>query len=200
MDKTCMIEITSRRACRHFSDDIVDAEKLYSVLEAGRLAPSGFGLEPWRFLVMEKGTTHSHVARACFGQSAVVTAPVLIVLVARAAALQPDDNYVREQLLAEAEGSDLGPIMAAYRAFYDADAIASWAVGQCQIAAAFMMLEAEHQQLATCPIGGFEEQSLVKAVNLPDGDRPALVLALGRCVDKPGARVRRPFEDIVSYR
>jgi nitroreductase len=199
MDKSCMIEITRRRACRHFSDDRVDPEKLRSVLEAGRLAPSGFGLEPWRFLVIEAGALHAGVAHACFDQSPAVTAPVLIVLVARVAALHPDGDYVHVQLLAEAGGGDLKPVMDAYRGFFDADAIAAWAVGQCQIAAAFMMLEAEHQNLVTCPIGGFDEQALAKALDLPDGEKPALVLALGRCVDTPGPRVRRSSEEIITY-
>jgi nitroreductase len=199
MDKNCLIEITTRRACRHFSNDSLEMKTLRSVLEAGRQAPSGFGLEPWRFLVVEKEELRSHVARACFEQPPAATAPVLIVLVARVAALQPDSGYVREQLLAEAGGSDPAPVMEAYRAFYQSGDIASWAVGQCQIAAAFMMLEAVHQQLATCPVGGFDEQALAKAVHLPDGEKPALVLALGRCADKPGNRTRRAIEEIVTY-
>lgn len=199
MDKDCMTEITNRRACRHFSNDSVEAEKLRCVLEAGRLAPSGFGLEPWRFLVLDKTPLRTGVADACFNQSPVSTAPVLIVIVARVAVLHPDSGYVLQQLTAEAGGADPVPVMEGYRAFYESGDIASWALGQCQIAASFMMLEAVHHELATCPIGGFDEALLKKAISLPDGETPSLVLALGSCADKPGPRMRRAAEDVIAF-
>lgn len=194
-----MTEITGRRACRHFSSDRVGAEKLRSVLEAGRLAPSGFGLEPWRFLVIENGPLRRPAEEACFNQPPVTTAPLLIVIAAQVAVLRPDSDYVRRQLAAEAGSADTAPVLDAYRAFYQAGDITSWAIGQCQIAAAFMMLEAVHQQLATCPIGGFEDGALRKAIDLPEGEMPALVLALGHCDDTPGPRRRRAAEEIVTY-
>jgi nitroreductase len=199
MDKNCLIEITGRRACRHFSTDRVDGEKLRSVLEAGRLAPSGFGLEPWRFLVVEREPLRTGIAEACFNQSPAATAPVLIVIAARVRVLDPDNDYVLQQLTAEAGGADPALVMEAYQGFHESGGIAHWAVGQCQIAASFMMLEAVHQGLATCPIGGFDEASLRKAVSLPEGELPALVLALGNCVDKPGPRMRREAEDVIAY-
>ena len=194
-----MTEISNRRACRRFSNASVEGEKLRCVLEAGRLAPSGFGLEPWRFLVVDKTQLRTELADACFNQSPAATAPVLIVIVARVAVLHPDSDYVLQQLTAEAGGADPAPVMEGYRAFYESADIAPWAVGQCQIAASFMMLEAVHQQLATCPIGGFDEALLRKVISLPDGETPALVLALGTCADKPGPRRRRATEDVIAY-
>ena len=199
MDKDCMTEIASRRACRRFSNDRVEGRKLRNVLEAGRLAPSGFGLEPWRFLVVDKTPLRTELAKACFNQSPATTAPVLIVIVARVAMLHPERGYVLQQLAAEAGEADPAIVMEGYRAFYEYADIAAWALGQCQIAASFMMLEAVHQQLATCPIGGFDEALLRAALSLPDGETPALVLALGSCVDKPGPRRRRPAEDVIAY-
>ena len=199
MSINCMIEISMRYACRRFTSDGVPHEALRSVLEAGRLAPSGFGLEPWRFLVARENALRARVAEACFSQPAAATAPVLIVLVALADALRPESGFVKQQLEAEAGDSDPAPVMETYRAFHDSADIGAWAAGQCQIAAAFMMLEATHQALATCPIGGFDEAGLGAALDLPAGERPVLVLALGHCADAPGARCRRGFAEVVTY-
>jgi nitroreductase len=194
-----MSEISTRNACRRFTSQQVQYESLRVVLEAGRLAPSGFGLEPWRFLVVQEASLREQVAEACFGQAPAATAPVLIVLVALVEALRPDSGFVKRQLEAEAGDGDPAPIMQTYREFYTSADIAPWAAGQCQIAAAFMMLEAVHQQLATCPIGGFDEQKLAVALNLPPGEKPALVLALGYCADKQGTRRRRAFAEVITY-
>ena len=195
----CMIEISTRYACRRFAAQDVEYELLRAVLEAGRLAPSGFGLEPWRFLVVQETSLREQVAEACFSQAPASTAPVLIVLVALVEALHPDTAFVKRQLEVEAGEGDPAPVMETYRAFYESADIAAWAVGQCQIAAAFMMVEAVHQQLATCPIGGFDEQKLTTALNLLAGEKPALVLALGYCADPQGARHRRAVAEVVRY-
>jgi nitroreductase len=194
-----MIEISTRYACRRFAAHEVRYESLRSVLEAGRLAPSGFGLEPWRFLVVQETSLRKQVAEACFNQPPVATAPVLIVLVALVEALRPGSGFVKRQLEAEAGDGDPAPVMETYRVFCESADIVPWAVGQCQIAAAFMMLEAVHQQLATCPIGGFDEQKLATELQLPVGEKPALVLALGHCADQQGTRRRRTLAEVIAY-
>ncbi len=199
MSTNCMSEIIARHACRHFTSQQVQHELLRSVLEAGRLAPSGFGLEPWRFLSVKEATLRKQVAEACFSQAPAATAPVLIVLVALVESLRPGNRFVKRQLEAEAGDGDPALVMDAYRALYESTDIALWAVGQCQIAAAFMMLEAVHQQLATCPIGGFDEQKLALALNLPAGEKPALVLALGHCAQPQGERRRRASAEVIAH-
>jgi len=42
-----------------------------------------------------------------------------------------------------------------------------------------MLLQAAHLGLGSCPIGGFDEAALSAAMTLPQGEIPALVIALG---------------------
>ena len=44
--------VKARYSCRNFKDSTMDAKVLENILEAGRLAPSSLGLEPWRFYVV----------------------------------------------------------------------------------------------------------------------------------------------------
>jgi nitroreductase len=194
MPLTLLDSIQQRYACRQFvAGQAVSSGELALLLEASRLAPSAFGLEPWRFVSVD-AAQRAAVARACYDQPAVTTAAELIAIVAVVAVLDPDSDYVRARFEAEARGGDLAPVYEAYRAFYRADSIAAWAQGQCNFAAAHMLLQAAHMGLGSCPIGGFEPDALATALALPKGETPALLIALGHCSNKAPERLRKALD------
>ena len=192
MQPALLHAIQQRYACREFvADQSVSLGELALVLEAGRLAPSAFGLEPWRFITVTDKTERAAIVHACHDQPAAATAAAFIVIVALVTALDPDSDYVRGQFKAEARGEDPAPIYDAYRAFHRAGSVADWAQGQCNFAAAHMLLQAAHLGLGSCPIGGFDAAALAAALKLPPGGSPALVIALGRCAHAAPQRLRK---------
>ncbi|MFZ3040431.1 MAG: nitroreductase family protein [Thiobacillus sp.] len=192
MQPALLDAIQQRYACRKFvADQPVSLGELALLLEAGRLAPSAFGLEPWRFITVTDGVERAAIAHACHDQPAAATAAAFIVIVALVAALNPDSAYVRKQFKAEARDGDPAPIHDAYRAFH-AESMAEWAKGQCNFAAAHMLLQATHLKLGSCPIGGFDAAALSTAIRLSAGESPALVIALGRCAHAAPQRLRKP--------
>lgn len=192
MQPALLDAIQQRYACRKFvADQPVSLGELALLLEAGRLAPSAFGLEPWRFITVTDGVERAAIAHACHDQPAAATAAAFIVIVALVAALNPDSTYVRKQFKAEARDGDPAPIHDAYRAFH-AESMAEWAKGQCNFAAAHMLLQATHLKLGSCPIGGFDAAALSTAIRLSAGESPALVIALGRCAHAAPQRLRKP--------
>lgn len=189
--------LTGRFACRSFTGKAVSDADLQAILEAGRIAPSGFGMEPWRFMVVRTAEARSKATSACFNQPPAATAPVLIAVIALVEALQPDLAYVQARLEAEAGGGPVpDELKAAYRGFYEHADVRNWAIGQCNFAAAQMILQATSLDLATCPIGGFDETALATALNLPAGEVPALLLALGYCADRQGERRRKSMSEM----
>lgn len=192
--------LTGRFACRSFTGKAVSDADLQAILEAGRIAPSGFGMEPWRFMVVRTAEARSRVASTCFNQPPAATAPVLIAVIALVEALQPDSIYVQARLEAEAGGVPVpDELKAAYRGFYEHADVRNWAIGQCNFAAAQMMIQATSLDLATCPIGGFDETVLAAALDIPAGEVPALVLALGYCAGQQGERRRKLISEISEY-
>lgn len=184
--------IQSRFACHDFAPDPAPSpEQLAELIEAGRLAPSAFGLEPWRFVVVTDPGERAAVAHACFDQPTARSAPAFIVVVALVDALDPDSDYVRDRFEAEARGGDPAHIYEAYRGLFESEAIPAWARGQCNFAAAHILLQAAHMGLGSCPIGGFDEAALRAAVGIPAGEVPALVIAVGRCAEGQPERVRK---------
>ncbi len=187
--------IRQRFSCRDFAAGaVLMPDELAVLREAGRLAPSAFGLEPWRFVSVTDAAGRVRVADACFGQPAATTAAAFIVVVALVAALDPDSPYVADRLAAEARGADVTPIRAAYRALYEAAEVETWAVAQCHLAAAHVLLQATHMGLGSCPLGGFDRDALHAALALPAGEVPALAIALGRCRQVAPERLRKPLD------
>ncbi len=184
--------IQQRYACRQFvAGQGVSASELRALREAGRLAPSAFGLEPWRFVSATDAAERAAIARACYDQPAAATAAAFIVIVALVDALDPDSDYVHARFEAETRGQDTTSIYASYRAFHHAEDVSAWARGQCNFAAAHLLLQAAHLGLGSCPIGGFDETALRAALGISSGESPALVIALGRCAYAAPPRIRK---------
>ncbi len=191
--------IGGRFACRKFHGRPVEIHELDLVLEAGRIAPSAFGMEPWRFVVVQSPAARAKVAAACFGQEPAIDAPVLVAIVAQVGVLEPDSAFVEARLTAESGGSPPSrELRDMYRDFYAGIEPRAWATAQCNFAAAQMMVQATGIGLATCPIGGYDEEALAAALDLVEGEAPALVLALGHCLQPQGERRRCGMGELVT--
>ena len=59
----------------------VSQEGLRTILEAGRLAPSSFGYEPWRFLVVRDEDLRAELAPLAVGAGAVLNGGAELVII-----------------------------------------------------------------------------------------------------------------------
>lgn len=57
--------LQARHACKKFNDKVITKSDLDAILEAGRLAPSGYGFEPWKFVVVDKEYS-PELAKSCY--------------------------------------------------------------------------------------------------------------------------------------
>jgi nitroreductase len=170
-----------RHACKLFDEArTVSRADLHYVLEAGRLAPSSLGLEPWRFLVIEDHPLRRHLRSACWNQSQITSASAVIVILALKSDLALDSPYVHKMLrrLVSSEG-ELEEATQIYRDIARGD-LAAWSIAQCHIAAAEMMIAAAIIGLDNCPMGGFEPEAVADVLQIDRGKFDvALLLALG---------------------
>ena len=74
-----MDAIKTRKSVRAYLDRPVEDEKLDSVLEAARHAPSASNRQEWRFVIVREPETRKQLAAVAGGQAFVGEAPVLIV-------------------------------------------------------------------------------------------------------------------------
>jgi len=73
-----MEAIRKRYSCRAYQDKPVEQEKLDSVLEAARLAPSAKNLQDWRFVVVTDEEKKRGLAEAASGQMFIADAGAII--------------------------------------------------------------------------------------------------------------------------
>ncbi len=71
--------IQKRRSVRAYTAHTVEEDKLQSVLEAARLAPSARNLQEWRFVVVRDPAIRARLATAANNQAFVGQAPVVII-------------------------------------------------------------------------------------------------------------------------
>src|SRR5215510_11992527 len=71
--------IRERRATPSFEDVPIHDADLEKILRAGLEAPSGYNLQPWRFVVVRDAEQRKKLRMAAMGQEQVEQAPVVIV-------------------------------------------------------------------------------------------------------------------------
>ena len=79
VEKPLSEAIQERRATPHFAPTPVPEEDLKRILHAGLEAPSGYNLQPWRFVVVRDPEQKKRLRQAAMGQPKVEEAPVAIV-------------------------------------------------------------------------------------------------------------------------
>ncbi|MCF7928229.1 MAG: nitroreductase family protein [Spirochaetales bacterium] len=67
------------------------------------------------------------------------------------------------------------------------------------IALSFMMLQARHEGLETCPVTTFMEQEVKEVLTVPYAMRVVMLLLVGYGNDQSEPRQRLPLEDVISF-
>lgn len=198
-----LLDIFRRRhACHEFKAGLsLAAADLDFILEAGRLSPSSFGLEQWKFLVLSADKDKTAMQSACFQQPQVGNASALVVILAKLAELAPDHPYARKLLAREYPGEAFGPALENYRGFHANTDVKAWSISQCHIAAANMMTAAAGIGVDSCAIGGFLPDKVRSILDIDPAEyEVALILALGMCAQPASEKLRLPLADLVEYR
>jgi nitroreductase len=180
-----------RRAIRQFEPEPVPEEHLEKILALASQAPSGYNLQPWRFVVVREPAQRERLRRAAFDQPRVSEAPVVIVAFARREAW---DEYADEIFLHAAEAGarrqgGLAKQKAEAMEFISTLPIAVWLNRHVMIAFTYLMLAAESLGWDTAPMEGFDAAAVRDVVGLPGDAEVVALLAIGR---QRGARAPHP--------
>lgn len=148
----------TRQSIRAYSQDPVEKVKLNRCIEAARLAPSACNSQPWKFIVVDNPEMKDKIARATFNEAVsfnkfTLTAPVLVVVTATKGNLNTKVGQMITGL-----------------PYYLID------IG---IATEHFCLQATEEGLGTCMLGWFNEKKIKKHLDIPKGERVALVIAIG---------------------
>lgn len=204
-------QLNWRYATKKFDPSKKIPESVWQVLEQSLvLAPSSFGLQPWKFFVIRNPEIRQQLLEYSWSQAQVVDASHLVVLAIKKDLDQQDvDPYIER--MAEVRGmptenlAGFAQMVKGYLANppYKIN-LDEWAARQTYIALAFLMNCAAMLGIDTCAMEGFEPDKYNEVLGLPAKGYSAVVLcALGYRADDDRyatlAKVRYPTEDVVDY-
>ena len=183
MEKALSQAIAQRRATPSFDGSPLPDEDLKRILEAGLQAPSGYNMQPWRFVVVRSEEQKRRLRAASFNQAKVEEASVVIVACADEDGWRNGD--LEEMLRLGREGGM--PENYAEQAKFNIPNYLSnhpdfpmWLNRHVMIAFTTMMLTAEVLGYDTAPMEGFEEDRISEVLKLPLSYHVVALLGIGR--------------------
>ncbi len=182
--------IAGRRSTPSFDGSPLPAEDLRQILEAGLSAPSGYNMQPWRFVVVQAPESKRKLRAACYNQAKVEEASAVIVACGDMDGWRKDLpevlNMGRKGGMPESYAAQAQVSVSSYLSSFTPEQMKTWLNKQVTIAYTHMLLMAECLDYDTAPMEGFEQDKVHEALRLPLSFWVVALLAVGHLkgVDK----------------
>lgn len=178
--------ITRRRAARAFDPARPLADDLLTrILRLATLAPSGFNLQPWRFIVVRDARNRQRLRGCAFNQPEVSEAPVVLIVLGyhHPHRSHLDSVVERRRALGAVTVDRAAELRArAYRAMEHVADRPLWATRSTMLAAATLLIAAEALGVASALIEGFDPEKVREAFGIPEDHTVCCLIALGYAV------------------
>ena len=161
--------IMTRRSIRKYLDIPVEWDKIGTILEAGRVAPSSGNLQNWKFIVILDKEKRAAIAEACLQQTWMAKAPVHIVIYS---------------------------VVERVKQFYGVRGERLYSIQNCAAAAMCMLLAAHALGLGACWVGAFDEDKIKSIVGGIEEVRPQIIITIGYPDEKPPMPTKYKLENI----
>lgn len=200
-----------RYATQVFDQNKKISEKdLNEILEALRLAPSSFGLQPWKFIVVENPELRNKIRAVAFNQPKVIEASHLIALCSK---IDVTEEYIKQYIKNTAETRNISvdslkgfeDMMMEFRKLHNNESIKEWCKKQTYISLGILLQTAALKGIDAGPMEGFNPEKVDEILNLKkEGFTTAVLCAIGyrSSEDKTASykKVRHQKEKIIEFR
>lgn len=207
MEKTFTEALAFRHACKIFDETKKINEKdMTYILEAGRKAPSSFGMEAWKFLVITNEELKAKLKPVCWDQAQITTCSHLVIVLAGIEGVKPESGipekrFARRDMPQEKLDFYLGLYAGHLKQTLSSDEnIYAWTAKQTIFASQNMMMAAAIKGIDSCPIEGFDKEKVEEILGLDTTKyQLSLVLPFGYRINEQSTQLRLAFEDVVEY-
>ena len=181
---TLIDKLNWRYATKRMNGTKVPQEKVDRILEAIRLAPTSFGLQPFKVIVVENPELRKRIhAEACPQPQIIEGSHILVFAAIKNIDTQQVEDYL--QLIAETRGTTMESLND-FRAMFGGivsgteDRNFVWTARQAYIAFGVGIVAASLEDVDATPMEGFNAQALDKVLGLDEQNLSAVtILALG---------------------
>ena len=175
--------IHERRATPSFDGAPIPPADLRQILEAGLHAPSGYNLQPWRFIVVQQPEQRKRLRAASYNQAKVEEASAVIVACGDRDGWRKDlDEMLRMGRaggMPESYAAQAAESVPGYMSSFSDGQMQGWLNKHVMLAFTSMMLMAEVMGYDTAPMEGFEQQKVCETLRLPMSYWVVALLAIG---------------------
>ena len=196
-----------RHACKVFDDtkNISDEDIRY-ILEAGRKSPSSFGMEAWKFLVITNDELKAKIRPVCWDQVQITSCSHLVVILAGIHNVKVKSGEVKKRFnRRDMPQEKLDFYMDLYAGHLkdtlsSDENIYSWTSKQSYIAAGNMMTAGASIGIDSCPIEGFDKNSVEEILELDTTKyQLSMVLPFGYRINEQSSQLRLDFDEVVEF-
>jgi nitroreductase len=178
--------IEQRRAARAFKSDPIPEVILEEILRLGVRSPSGYNLQPWRFVVVREQENKEKLKACAFNQRQVSEAPVVLICCGDRRVGQSDyiesviqmgmeTGGVNEQF-ADVMRQQIPALFEYHPCFENVEA---WTNRHTMLAVAHIMIVAKSFGVDSCPMEGFVTTQVKEAFQIPAEVDVCCLLPLG---------------------
>ncbi len=181
MEKPLSEAVEQRRATPSFDGEPIPDADLKRILEAGLKAPSGYNLQPWRFVVVRTPEQRRRLRAASFNQAKVEEASAVIVACGDQDGWRTDMEEMirmgRERGMLENYAEQARANIPEYLGNHPN--LTAWLNRHVMIAFTSMMWMAEVLGYDTAPMEGYEADKVSEVLRLPLSYEVVALLAIG---------------------
>ena len=162
----------------------VSQEDLDSILEAIRMTPTSFGLQPYHFYVVTSDEVKNTIQAAAWNQPQIGTSSHLIVFTARTDLMVNKEEYFTlmsggdPDLRAELKGFE--DMMNGFiEGKSDPKDVLAWSAKQAYIAQGFALAACAELEIDSCPMEGFDPKAVGDILCVPESQKVLALLPIG---------------------
>ncbi|MEK6909395.1 MAG: NAD(P)H-dependent oxidoreductase [Nanoarchaeota archaeon] len=191
MNSNIIDSLNWRYATKSFDESKkIPEQDLDELLEVIRLAPSSFGLQPWKFIVVESKELRIKIKEKAWDQPQVTEASHLIVICAKT---DVSEEYIKEFIHDIAKTRNIHTdslkeyedMMIGFRKGRSKEEIVEWAKRQTYIPLGMLLQSAAMKKIDASPMEGFDPKGVDEVLNLTKNGLTSVVLcALGHRSEK----------------
>ncbi|SRR5579883_867691 len=178
--------IEQRRAARAFHPDPIPEVVLAEIFHLGLRSPSGYNLQPWRFIVVQSPESKETLQHCAFDQTQIAQAPVVLICCGDRTAIDQDnieaviklgeDHQAMTKQYADYLRSQIPPFFDNAPSF---GSMETWTNRHTMLAVAHLMIVAKSYGVDSCPMEGFVAAQVKEAFDIPDTVDVCCLLCLG---------------------
>ena len=162
--------VFNRRSTPSFDGEPIPADDLRTILKAGLSSPSGYNMQPWRFVVVQSPEQKKRLRAASYNQGKVEEASAVIVACGDADGWRKDLDEMlhlgRQGGMPESYAAQARSSVPNFLASFSVEQMHGWLNKHVMLAYTHMMLMAEVLGYDTAPLEGFEQEKVHETLRL----------------------------------